>query len=70
VCQRHGGGGRAGRWQRDIQCSCLPVRTEPGGGIEYLETAERVEADERFMLLRVDCGDTATGCTRPSCIGS
>ena len=40
-----------------IQCSCLPVRTEPGGGTDILDTVEKVEAEERFIGTRFACGE-------------
>lgn len=63
--------GESGRLKgQHEQCSCFPVRTEPGGGTDCLESVEKVEADERFMAMRVDWGETATGWTKPSSIGS
>lgn len=38
-----------------VQCSCLPVKTEPGGGIEFRDMEEYV------VPVRVVCGGCETG---------
>lgn len=38
-----------------VQCSCLPVKTEPGGGIEFRDM------DENVVPVRVVCGGCGAG---------